>query len=252
MDRNPSSMASKPAPIRVGVAGWSLPPAYRDRFPDTGPHLERYAARLNAVEINSSFYRPHQQKTYRRWAESVPDDFRFAVKLPKTITHERRFEDCEEVVARFLDETAGLERKRGPVLVQLPPSFRFPGMQAIRFLDTLAESIESKVVLEPRHASWFTAEVEAQLEAIRVAGVAADPARVPEARKPGGWRGFAYFRLHGSPDIYKSTYTEEAIARQAEAVSALAAQGVESWTVFDNTTFGAATFNAMELRERVT
>src|SRR6188768_857106 len=90
--------------IRIGTAGWSLykPPA--GRFPGTGSHLERYAAMFDAVEINSSFYRPHKPETYARWAASVPAGFRFAVKLPKAITHERRLVECRDLVERFARE----------------------------------------------------------------------------------------------------------------------------------------------------
>ena len=90
-----------------------------------GSHLERYGAILNAVEINSSFYRPHRTATYERWAASVPEDFRFAVKVPKAITHERRLKDVGDLLDRFLSEVSGLGPKLGPLLVQLPPSLSF-------------------------------------------------------------------------------------------------------------------------------
>lgn len=87
--------------IHLGCAGWSLPREYADEFVQSGSHLQRYAARLNAVEINSSFYRPHRPGTYARWASSVPEDFRFAVKLPKIITHDQRLQGCTEVLDEF-------------------------------------------------------------------------------------------------------------------------------------------------------
>ena len=79
--------------IRVGCAGWSIPREHADRFPEEGSHLARYAGRFPAVEINSSFYKPHRPATYARWAASVPADFRFSVKVPKLATHERRAND---------------------------------------------------------------------------------------------------------------------------------------------------------------
>jgi uncharacterized protein YecE (DUF72 family) len=85
----------------IGTAGWSIPAIHAHAFPGSGTHLERYGAVLNAVEINSSFYRPHRQKTYARWAASVPEDFRFSVKLPRTITHHQRLIDFEADLARF-------------------------------------------------------------------------------------------------------------------------------------------------------
>jgi hypothetical protein len=76
--------------IRIGTAGWSVHARYGDRVPPGGSHLERYARVLDAVEINSSFYRPHKRGTYERWAAAVPQGFRFAVKLPKAVTHQAR------------------------------------------------------------------------------------------------------------------------------------------------------------------
>ena len=111
--------------VYVGTAGWSLGRPHAELFPRQGSHLVRYASQLNAVEINSSFYRPHRHSTYERWAGSVPSDFRFSVKVPKTITHERRLVDCDDHLSRFLAEVEGLGEKLGTLLVQLPPSFQF-------------------------------------------------------------------------------------------------------------------------------
>src|SRR3954470_11987598 len=113
------------ATIRIGTAAWSIPREHAAPFPVAGSHLERYAAVLNAVEINSSFYRPHRTATYERWAASVPEDFHFAVKIPKAITHERRLADVDDLLDRFLSEVSGLGPKLGPLLVQLPPSLSF-------------------------------------------------------------------------------------------------------------------------------
>src|SRR5882672_7704627 len=97
-----------PSPLRVGTAGWSVPSRYAAVVPPGGSHLERYARRLNVAEINSSFYRPHQRKTYERWAQSTPIDFRFSVKVPKAVTHERRLIDCGALLDRFVAEVTGL------------------------------------------------------------------------------------------------------------------------------------------------
>ena len=96
------------AAVRIGTAGWSLPAASRDAFAP-GPHqLARYASRFNATEINSSFYRPHAASTYARWASLVPRDFRFSVKLPRTVTQYARLIDTETLLDAFFDQVAGL------------------------------------------------------------------------------------------------------------------------------------------------
>jgi uncharacterized protein YecE (DUF72 family) len=238
-------------PIRVGVAGWSIPSALSEQFPLVGTHLERYSSRFSCVEINSSFHRPHRRTTYKRWAACVPSGFQFAVKLPKVITHERRLDDCGMLIERFAEETSGLGGKRGPVLVQLPPSFLYPGEIAIRFFDELKALIDGPVVLEPRHASWFEPQVDRMLKRQRVSRVAADPARLSAAAIPGGASDIAYFRLHGSPSVYRSSYDEKAIEAQAEVVASLSAHGADVWTIYDNTTLGAAIANALQLVEAV-
>ncbi|BDA83023.1 hypothetical protein Sa4125_05650 [Aureimonas sp. SA4125] len=235
--------------IRVGTAGWSLPAAVAERLASGGTHLQRYAAQLPVVEINSSFYRPHRRTTYERWAASVPADFRFSVKLPKAITHECRLRDCMPLVERFGDEIAGLGQKLGPVLVQLPPSFAFPGDIAEGVFEAASRVLRAELVLEPRHASWFSADVDLVLDRQRVSRVAADPARIPAAAVPGGWNRTAYFRLHGSPRIYDSPYSPDAIRRQSVDAALLAGTGAEVWIIYDNTMHGAATQNALDLED---
>ncbi|MFY0574630.1 DUF72 domain-containing protein [Cystobacter fuscus] len=121
----------------IGCAGWSLARAVAGFFPAGGSHLERYAQVLPAVELNSSFYRPHRPATYARWRDSVPATFRFSVKVPKVITHERRLCDVEEPLARFLEEVGHLDEKLGCLLVQLPPSLRFEPAVAGAFFEVL-------------------------------------------------------------------------------------------------------------------
>jgi len=233
--------------LRIGTAAWALPREVRDTFPPGASNLARYAGRLDATEINSSFYRPHRPATYQRWAASVPDGFRFAVKLPKAITHEARLQEYGPLLARFAEEIAGLGEKRGPVLVQLPPSLPFDEKPAGRFMAEVREMLGGAIVLEPRHPSWFTHEVEALLVRHRVARVAADPAPVPEAAYTGGWPGLAYFRLHGSPRIYWSSYDTETLERWAARIRS--ADADESWVIFDNTASGAATADALAFKK---
>ncbi len=228
--------------IRIGTAGWSVPATVRDRFPAEGATLHRYAAVLDAVEINSSFYRPHKPQTYARWAAATPERFRFAVKAPKTITHERRLVDADEPLDRFLGDTAALGHKRGPVLVQLPPSLRLDPAIAGSFFDRLRTRYDGEVVLEPRHGSWFTPEADTLLSSWRIARVAADPAVTDTARAPGGWTGLQYWRLHGSPRTYASAYGRERLETMAADVADPA------WVLFDNTMFGAAAADALILQ----
>jgi uncharacterized protein YecE (DUF72 family) len=231
----------------VGVAGWTIPAPLADRFERDGSHLQRYASRFNAVEINSSFYRPHRRSTYERWAASVPRDFRFAVKLPNTITHEHRLCDCRGLLERFSGEVAGLGEKRGPILVQLPPSLNFEFAAAQRFLTEARQVLGGAIVCEPRHASWLDEEAGAILDETQVTRVAADPAVTPAGLQPAGFCRLAYFRLHGAPRMYWSDYSATEISLHAELVRNLLAAGRDVWTVFDNTAAGRAPANAFAL-----
>src|SRR3954470_8519864 len=102
--------------IRIGTAGWALRSQSAGEFDGDGTHLERYARKLSCVEINSSFYRPHRETTYKRWAACTPATFMFSVKIPKRITHEKRLVDCEQDLDQFLNEISGLGKKLGPLL----------------------------------------------------------------------------------------------------------------------------------------
>lgn len=237
--------------IRIGTAGWGIHARYADLFPAAGTHLARYAAVMNAVEINSSFYRPHRRVTYERWAASTPDDFRFAVKVPKAATHESRLKDTAAILDRLFDEVTGLGDKLGPLLVQLPPSLAFDAPVAAAFFSDLRARHAGHIACEPRHASWFTPEADALLAERRVARVAADPpAGAPAAATPGGWPGLVYLRLHGTPRVYYSDYDDAALAAIADNLSVRAGPA-EAWCIFDNTAGFAALGNALSLKDRL-
>ena len=139
----------------IGTAGWTIPTQYKDQFPSEGSHLERYASRLKGVEINSSFYCPHKAITYKRWAATVPDDFRFSVKVPRTITQKHRLKDYADLLKRFLEEVSGLGNTLGVLVAQLPPSLTYDAEVAEVFFRDLRQPGVT-IACEPRHASWFT------------------------------------------------------------------------------------------------
>lgn len=237
------------SPLWIGTAGWSVASRYIADIPSGGSHLERYARRLNAVEINSSFYRPHQRKTYERWAHSVPDGFRFSVKMPQAITHERRLVGCDALLDRFIAEVTGLGDRLGVLLVQMPPTSAFEPRAADAFFRDLRQRIEIAVACEPRHPSWFAADADEFLVDRKIARVAADPARVAGAGVPGGWSGFSYYRWHGSPKIYHSNYDDAALTALGGRLDGERARHVPSWCIFDNTASGAALGNALQLTQ---
>jgi uncharacterized protein YecE (DUF72 family) len=234
--------------IFVGCAGWNLRKEFADDFPFSGTHLERYARRLNGVEINSSFYRSHRMATYQRWADSTPSDFRFSVKVPKQITHVSRLIDVEPQIEQLRAETSGLGGKMAAVLVQLPPSLRFDESVVEPFFNALKASLNTPIACEPRHPSWFESEAESLMQECGVERVAADPSIVPEASVPGGCKQNLYFRWHGSPRMYYSAYDDRVLVDLASRLQATNKKARSVWCIFDNTAEGAALKNALVLR----
>jgi uncharacterized protein YecE (DUF72 family) len=244
--------------MRIGTAAWSIPRDCAAAFPGTGKALERYARVLRCAEINTSFYRAHRPQTYVRWASETPAGFRFAVKLPRAITHDARLRRAREPLRRFLEETSGLGDKLGVLLVQLPGSFAFEPRPVRAFFSLLRTMTSVPVACEPRHPSWFEERAGRLLADLRITRVAADPARVPAAASPGGWLGpdgdgrdaLVYWRWHGSPRPYWSRYEADWLRDRAQALRAWHA-GTDHWCIFDNTASGAATANALALQEMV-
>jgi uncharacterized protein YecE (DUF72 family) len=198
--------------ISIGTAGWSIPRDIGHQFPEEGSGLARYASRFHIAEINSSFHRPHRISTWARWRDSVPDDFRFSVKLPKQITHVRKLVDCGEELNQFMGEAQTLAPKLAVLLVQLPPKLAF-------FLREFA-----------------------------IARVAADPAICDAAARPSAWGDLSYWRLHGSPVVYRSSYADR-IDHYAAQLAQESAIGKDVWCIFDNTASSAGAADALLLIE---
>lgn len=238
------------AGVRIGTAGWSIPRQYADAFPIEGTSLQRYSAQFSVVEINSSFYRPHRLITWERWRDSVPATFRFSVKLPKQITHEKKLIDCSEELDSFLKQVAVLGEKLAVLLVQLPPKLAFDADTAVDFFGELRKRSSAQVACEPRNPSWFTPAADAVLKELGVARVAADPAICTEAASPAGWNGLCYWRLHGSPAMYRSPYGDRVVGYAGE-LKAAAERGGETWCIFDNTASSSAMGDALRLMDEL-
>lgn len=233
-------------PPHLGQAGWSIPAACAAAFSGEGTHLQRYARVLNCVEVNSSFHRPHQRSTWEKWAQSVPPDFRFSVKVPKSITHAKEPGANPALLREFLNQAQGLEEKLAVLLFQFPPKLTFSAELAERIFSPMRDLFPGTIVCEPRNASWFSAPAEELLTRLKVTRVAADPALSPEAARPGGFSGCHYYRLHGSPRVYYSAYSSQFLVRLSQQLAQSSAT-CETWCIFDNTASGAAMANLLEL-----
>jgi uncharacterized protein YecE (DUF72 family) len=234
--------------IHIGVAGWSIPSAQAHLAPAEGTHLQRYARTLNAVELNRTFYALPRVATVRKWVECVPENFRFSLKLSKTITHELKFQKAIPALKEFIDLAQEFGEKLGPILVQTPPSLEAED-HVLDFLEQFRELFDGSIVMEPRHSTWTDARVDLRLKELRIARVAADPAKVPALATPGGDRSITYFRLHGSPRIYWSEYTEEMLKEWVRQIREAMRSSRKVWVIFDNTARDAAFPNAMRMRK---
>lgn len=225
----------------IATAAWSIPKTVAGRFVAEGSGLARYASVFSGVEINTTFYRRHKQSTFARWAASVPESFRFSVKIPREITHVRAMKDIGELFALFLEDISPLGEKRGPLLCQLPPSLRFDAASIATAFETMRRTDKGEIVIEVRHKSWRSDEAATLLREYSINRVLADPAPVWAAgdftHPP------RYIRLHGKPEIYYSSYTDEEICWFSKRLEP------DSWCVFDNTASGAAIENALSMLE---
>ncbi len=227
----------------IGCAGWTVPKPQRSA--EKLHHLQDYARYFNAVEINSSFYRNHKLSTYSSWANLVPENFRFAAKLPKLVSHETKFTQ-PELISPFLDGIALLGKKCGPVLMQTPPKQEFAKASVEKFLQYLRSRFQGSLVCEPRHASWFNEPAAKILQNFGVSYVLADPSHEDIFMSEWRHRDPIYIRLHGKPKIYYSEYDPEFLSVLTKKINQ-SGSAAGMWVIFDNTALGHAFQNAMEL-----
>ena len=228
----------KAAHVHVGIAGWATPPVHRiDRQPGHS-QLKYYAEHFSCVEINSSFYRPHRACTYTRWREETPAHFLFSVKMPRVISHDARLRHAASEVSRFYEAIEHLQPKLGVVLIQLPPSLEFSASIVRSFFKKMPRLTGTAITCEPRHVSWFTRAADDALRNASVSRVATDPARHLGSGSPAGAPELAYFRWHGSPQMYYSKYTHAQLTAFLTQLKICAAKSV--WCTFDNTARYAA------------
>ena len=234
--------------IYIGTAGWTIPAHAAAHFPGGGAHLEQYARQFPGVKINSTFYRDHKPSTFERWAASVPDSCRFSIKISRTITHEQRLVDVGHLLEMFMLQATCPGEKLRVILVQLPPSLSYDNIVAGAFLNSLRQHYAGLVAIEPRHASWFTTSVAQLLTDCGIFRVGAYPAVVPEAGISGADPNLLYLLLHGSPRVYNSRYSDQALESAASTLLNADRRGADAWCVLDNTAGGAAATDAVRLQ----
>lgn len=234
--------------VRIGTSGWSYA-HWKGRFyPSTLPSTAQLAwasRRLPAIEVNSTYYRLPGEATFVNWREATPDGFRFVLKAPGAITHEKRLVDVEEELDEFLSRASLLGDRLGALLFQLPPGFHADLPRLARFLDLLPQGVPC--AFELRHRSWFARDTYLLL-ADRGAGfVVHDYGRrgTPLVETAP----FVYLRLHGPSGRYRGSYGATELFAWARQVEEWVGRGFEVFVFFNNDERGHSTRNAATLRE---
>ena len=268
--------------VRIGISGWTYPRWRGTFYPRGLPQRQelRYAAeRMNSVEINGSFYSLQRRSSFEAWAASVPEDFVFAVKGGRFITHMKKLSGIETPLANFLASgVLALDQKLGPILWQLPPNLGFNPDRMDAFLAQLPRSAGSAAeiaahhdqrvpddralikavhpryrlrhAIEPRHESFRTPEFYQLLRRYKMALVVSD--------NPGKWPIFTeittdlmYLRLHGHDQLYVSGYSDHELDEWAAKIRSWTERGCDVYVYFDNDAKVHAPFDAMSLMDRL-
>lgn len=261
---------------RIGISGWRYEPwrgVFYPRELTQKRELEYASRRMRTIEINGSFYSLQRPSSYQRWFNETPDDFTFAVKGGKFITHNKKLRDCGGPLANFFASgVLALEEKLGPILWQLPPQLSFEPDRLADFFAALPRTtiqagelaklhddrlkhgayLHPRVArplrhaLEVRHDSFITPALAKLLRKWRIALCVADTA--------GKWpfledvtADFVYVRLHGSKKLYASGYTNAELDGWAKKIEAWKKRGRDVYVYFDNDVKVRAPYDAMTL-----
>lgn len=196
-----------------------------------------YCTQFNTLELNVTFYRMPTLKAFATWHDQSPLDFRFAVKAPRQVTHYKQFSaEAQLILTDFYATVAErLREKLGPVLFQLPPKAAYTPELLQRLLDSLDPAFQN--VVEFRHPSWWDGEVQRTLTRHQVAfaGQSYPPLELPDEVVVN--TDVVYYRFHGVPGLYKSSYSPEFLAGIAGEIKA--ARGVRQVYLFFNNGIGA-------------
>lgn len=234
--------------IHIGTSGWNYDhwrgPFYSPQLAQSDV-LSAYASHFRSAEVNNSFYQLPAEATLRRWRDTVPDGFIFAVKASRYITHMKKLKDPDEPVATLLDRVAKLGRTLGPILFQLPPRWRVNVERLDGFLRTLPN--EHRYAFEFRDPSWFDQRVYDLLAGHGAAFCIYDLDRNLSPTEVTA--DFVYIRLHGPEGAYRGSYDERALSGWADAIASWADQGKAVYCYFDNDEAGYAPQNAGRLDE---
>jgi len=235
--------------IHIGTSGWHYSYWVGNFYPanmKSKDFTEYYLRFFRTVEINNSFYKLPSAETFAAWRASVPDNFIFAVKASRFITHMKKLKDPQESIARFFANIKALAEKTGPILFQLPPAWHVNTERLAGLLNALPTHY--RYTIEFRDQTWYTEEI---LELLRRHNVAFCIYELAGHMSPiEVTADFVYIRLHGpTENKYQGTYSDETLYYWAERCLKWHAQNLDVYIYFDNDQNGYAGFNAQRLQE---
>jgi uncharacterized protein YecE (DUF72 family) len=241
--------------IHIGSSGWSYSDWKEIFYPPktkSTDYLAYYATHFDCTEINSSFYRIPQKKTVQKWVDNTPDHFLFCPKLYQGITHFRKFKNCEELMENYFEVFSPMEKKLGPVLIQLPGSFAFNYETADAFFELLAKSYRKySFAIETRHITWYTEEALGLLSDYGITHTISDAGRHHFPTHEAITSKNIYIRFHGRQFLYATDYNDKELKEYAVKIKKWLKDKHRIWVFFNNTAFGFSLRNAVTLKEMV-
>ncbi len=240
------TMVEPGARFLVGTSGWSYPHWQGTFYPPdlrSRDWLGYYSRHFATVEVNASFYRMPSEKAFRNWKVTVPEDFCYAVKGHRYVTHLKKLQGVEEHLGRFFERVRLLGKKLGPILFQLPPRWNCNPARLRGFLLELPSDL--RFAIEFRNRTWLNEEIYAALEE---RGVAFCIISMPDFPCPvRATASFVYIRFHGAKVVYGGRYREIELSWWAEQIAGFLAGGRDVYAYFNNDAFAYAVENALML-----
>lgn len=243
-------MTRAPGRVRIGCSGWQYAHWRGDFYPEplaVGQWLDHYASRFDTVELNNPFYRLPERATAERWASLVPDDFVFAWKASRFLTHMKKLKEPKEPLERMFDRATGLGCKLGPILFQLPPRWAHDQARLDAFLSALPAG--RRYAIELRDPTWYSEPTYRALDERGVAMCLHDMVGSASPRREVG--PFLYLRFHGTDAKYAGGYPASTLRTWARWIHERAARGIDAYVYFNNDAGGHAPRDAARLREFV-
>ena len=239
------------AKLFIGTSGFSYPHWEKGVFyPENWPRskkLEYYCQHFKTVELNNPFYRLPQKTAFLSWEKRAPEDFLFAVKVSRFISHVKKLADCQEPWKIFLERALNLKEKLGPFLFQLPPGWKKDAKRLRDFIEMLKKNSPKNLrfAFEFRNETWCDKEIYKILKEKNCAWVVVDSPHWPKREEITA--DFVYIRMHGSQVLFSSKYTKEELSSLAQKIKNWLEEKLDVYCYFNNDAHGYAIENAREL-----